>query len=56
MEIVRVTPSLPKEGEATQGEHPLTPFKVQMYSDLFAQRGPYEAPERPPRGWEFSFI
>ena len=44
-------PSLPKEREATQGEHPLTPFKVQMYSDQpLAQRGPDEAPERPPAG------
>ena len=46
-----MTPSLPKEGEATQGEHPLTPLQYRCTPiNLFAQRGPDEAPERPPAG------
>jgi hypothetical protein len=41
---------MPPEGEAAQGEYPLTPSRAKFQINLLNQRGPDEAPERPQRG------
>jgi len=46
---VRVTPSLPKVGEASQGEHPLDSHLTHFGLTSCPSRGPAEAAERPPK-------
>ena len=49
-------PLSPPEGEAAQGVRPLAPrLKLKCSNNILAQRGPDEAAERPPKGWDFSY-
>jgi len=51
---MRVTPSLPQRGMQTKWSSPLTPSCSKFSINLLARRGPDDALERPPKGWECS--